>query len=62
MCAAAIDGHRRVPDAWYDAPTFYFTNPHAVLGPDDEVRSPALAQRETSSSRSRSWSAGPAAP
>ncbi len=27
------------PD-WYELPVFYFTNPAAVLGPDDEVRAP----------------------
>lgn len=37
----SIDGSAGVPDAWYDAPTFYFTNPHAVYGPDDEVPFPA---------------------
>jgi 2-keto-4-pentenoate hydratase/2-oxohepta-3-ene-1,7-dioic acid hydratase in catechol pathway len=26
--------------AWYDAPVFYFTNPAAVLGPDDVVLAP----------------------
>jgi fumarylacetoacetate (FAA) hydrolase len=25
---------------WYEAPVFYFTNPAAVLGPDDDVRAP----------------------
>ena len=39
--ARAVDGSSGVADAWYDAPTFYFTNPHAVLGPDDDVRFPA---------------------
>jgi 2-keto-4-pentenoate hydratase/2-oxohepta-3-ene-1,7-dioic acid hydratase in catechol pathway len=34
-------GAAGVPDAWYDAPTFYFTNPHTLLGPDDEVAFPA---------------------
>ena len=29
-----------VPEAWYEAPTFYFTNPAAVVGPDAEVRRP----------------------
>jgi 2-keto-4-pentenoate hydratase/2-oxohepta-3-ene-1,7-dioic acid hydratase in catechol pathway len=29
-----------VPDAWYDAPAFYFTNPYAVVGPYDEVPIP----------------------
>ena len=33
----AIEGTADVPDAWYDAPTFYFTNPHTILGPDDEI-------------------------
>jgi fumarylacetoacetate (FAA) hydrolase len=28
------------PD-WYELPVFYFTNPAAVLGPDDPVRAPA---------------------
>ena len=26
-----------VPSAWYEAPTFYFTNPHAVIGANDNV-------------------------
>ena len=29
----SVDGVGGVPDAWYDAPTFYFTNPHALYGP-----------------------------
>ncbi len=29
-----------VPEQWYAAPTFYFTNPHAVLGPHDDVPVP----------------------
>ncbi|MEU1980814.1 fumarylacetoacetate hydrolase family protein [Nocardia sp. NPDC019395] len=37
----SVDGRSGVPEAWYDAPTFYFTNPHAVLGPDDEALFPA---------------------
>lgn len=28
------------PDAWYAAPTFYFTNPYAVVGTDDDVAVP----------------------
>ncbi|MEV5410489.1 fumarylacetoacetate hydrolase family protein [Thermopolyspora sp. NPDC052614] len=28
------------PDAWYEAPAFYFTNPYAVTGPYDEVPVP----------------------
>jgi 2-keto-4-pentenoate hydratase/2-oxohepta-3-ene-1,7-dioic acid hydratase in catechol pathway len=29
-----------VPRRWYDAPVFYFTNPYAVIGPDDPVPIP----------------------
>ena len=29
----SVDGAVGVPEAWYDAPTFYFTNPHALYGP-----------------------------
>ena len=36
----SIDRAEGVPEAWYDAPTFYFTNPHAIVGPDDPVRRP----------------------
>ena len=31
------------PD-WYELPVFYFTNPAAVIGPDEEVRPPATAE------------------
>jgi 2-keto-4-pentenoate hydratase/2-oxohepta-3-ene-1,7-dioic acid hydratase in catechol pathway len=37
----SVDGASGVPDAWYDAPRFYFTNPHTVLGPDEVVPFPA---------------------
>ncbi|WP_406174816.1 fumarylacetoacetate hydrolase family protein [Streptomyces sp. NBC_00996] len=40
----SVDGAAGVPDAWYDAPTFYFTNPYAVLGPYDDVPVPPGAQ------------------
>ncbi|WP_055715086.1 fumarylacetoacetate hydrolase family protein [Streptomyces torulosus] len=36
----SVDGAGGVPDAWYDAPTFYFTNPYAVVGPYDDVPVP----------------------
>jgi hypothetical protein len=29
-----------VPERWYEAPAFYFTNPYAVLGPQDDVPVP----------------------
>lgn len=36
----SIEGTSSVPDAWYEAPTFYFTNPHALVGTHDEVAVP----------------------
>ncbi|MFF3941403.1 fumarylacetoacetate hydrolase family protein [Streptomyces phaeofaciens] len=35
-----VDGVGGVPEAWYDAPTFYFTNPYAVVGAHDDVPVP----------------------
>ncbi|MFC7340149.1 fumarylacetoacetate hydrolase family protein [Saccharopolyspora griseoalba] len=37
--ARAVSGTGVAPE-WYLAPTFYFTNPHAVTGPFDEVARP----------------------
>jgi fumarylacetoacetate (FAA) hydrolase len=34
----------QIPDAWYEAPVFYFSNPAAVFGPDEAVRRPASTQ------------------
>lgn len=36
----SIDGAAGVPEQWYAAPTFYFTNPYAVIGPYDDVPVP----------------------
>ena len=36
----SIDGVGGVVPEWYEAPTFYFTNPYAVIGPDDDVPVP----------------------
>lgn len=36
----SVGGATGVPEQWYAAPTFYFTNPHAVLGPHDDVPMP----------------------
>ncbi|MBN9189570.1 fumarylacetoacetate hydrolase family protein [Microbacterium sp.] len=41
---ADAEGVGHVPPEWYEAPTFYFTNPHTVLGPDD-VLQPPVTQR-----------------
>ncbi|MCX4767789.1 fumarylacetoacetate hydrolase family protein [Streptomyces sp. NBC_01275] len=40
----SVDGAGGVPEAWYDAPTFYFTNPYAVIGPHDDVPVPPGSQ------------------
>jgi 2-keto-4-pentenoate hydratase/2-oxohepta-3-ene-1,7-dioic acid hydratase in catechol pathway len=37
---ASVDGASQVVPEWYEAPTFYFTNPHTVLGPDDLLEPP----------------------
>lgn len=31
---------REIHPRWYEAPTFYFSNPHSVVGPDDDVPIP----------------------
>ncbi|ATY12338.1 hydroxylase [Amycolatopsis sp. AA4] len=36
----AITGSGEVPDAWYEAPAFYFTNPHAAIGSGAPVPMP----------------------
>ncbi|NEB02857.1 fumarylacetoacetate hydrolase family protein [Streptomyces sp. SID13726] len=36
----SVDGAAGVPEQWYAAPTFYFTNPYAVYGPGDDIPVP----------------------
>jgi 2-keto-4-pentenoate hydratase/2-oxohepta-3-ene-1,7-dioic acid hydratase in catechol pathway len=36
----SVDNASGVPEAWYDAPTFYFTNPHALYGPGAAIPRP----------------------
>ncbi|HEY2650756.1 MAG TPA: fumarylacetoacetate hydrolase family protein [Solirubrobacteraceae bacterium] len=38
--ARAVTGRGEVPDAWYEAPRFYFSNPSAVFRDGDEVPKP----------------------
>ncbi len=38
--SASVDGKSEVVPEWYQAPTFYFTNPHTVLGANDRVNPP----------------------
>lgn len=42
--SAGVEGKSDVAPEWYEAPTFYFTNPHTVLGPSDPV-SPPVTRR-----------------
>ncbi|MFE2967111.1 fumarylacetoacetate hydrolase family protein [Streptomyces sp. NPDC059340] len=39
--AKSLDGLEQVPEEWYRAPNFYFTNPHAAYGAHDDVPLPA---------------------
>jgi 2-keto-4-pentenoate hydratase/2-oxohepta-3-ene-1,7-dioic acid hydratase in catechol pathway len=41
----AIDGQAGVVAEWYQAPTFYFTHPYALLGAHDDVAVPPGSQR-----------------
>jgi 2-keto-4-pentenoate hydratase/2-oxohepta-3-ene-1,7-dioic acid hydratase in catechol pathway len=41
----AIDGVAGVVAEWYQAPTFYFTNPYALVGAHDDVPVPPGSQR-----------------
>ncbi|MDI9953615.1 fumarylacetoacetate hydrolase family protein [Rhodococcus sp. IEGM 1305] len=38
---ASVQDAAGVPDAWYAAPHFYFTNPYSVTGPDARIIPPA---------------------
>ncbi|KQZ85844.1 hydroxylase [Microbacterium sp. Root166] len=42
--SAGVEGKSHVAPEWYEAPTFYFTNPHTVLGPGEAV-SPPVTER-----------------
>jgi 2-keto-4-pentenoate hydratase/2-oxohepta-3-ene-1,7-dioic acid hydratase in catechol pathway len=35
---------RDVPEEWYKFPVFYYTNPHSIFGPDDEIPYPQYTQ------------------
>jgi 2-keto-4-pentenoate hydratase/2-oxohepta-3-ene-1,7-dioic acid hydratase in catechol pathway len=40
----AIERSAGVPEAWYDAPAFYFTNPHALYGPGQAIPRPTSSR------------------
>jgi len=35
---------RDVPEEWYEFPVFYFTNPHTIQGPGEDVAMPSFTQ------------------
>ena len=39
--ARAVTGRGEVPEAWYEAPRFYFSNPAAVYRDEDDVPAPS---------------------
>ena len=39
--AARVLDRPGVPDEWYELPVFYFSNPAAIYGPEDEIPFPA---------------------
>ncbi|MGY1697476.1 fumarylacetoacetate hydrolase family protein [Geodermatophilus sp. SYSU D00814] len=41
----AVDGVAGVVEEWYQAPTFYFTNPYALVGAHDDVAVPPDSRR-----------------
>jgi len=38
--ARAVTGRGEMPPEWYEIPVFYFSNPAAIYGPDDEIPYP----------------------
>ena len=43
--AWAIAGRGEVPAEWYEVPVFYFSNPAAIYGPDDEIPYPVGSEQ-----------------
>src|SRR5699024_11863593 len=41
----SLSGSDEVPEAWFEAPAFYFTNPQAVVGSGTAVPIPPGSQR-----------------
>jgi fumarylacetoacetate (FAA) hydrolase len=42
--AARVTGRPGVPPEWYELPVFYFSNPAAIYGPEEEIPYPAGAE------------------
>lgn len=41
VATARANRGKEVPKEWYEFPAFYFSNPDAIFGPEDEIRYPA---------------------
>jgi fumarylacetoacetate (FAA) hydrolase len=44
IATARAQQGRSVPPEWYEVPVFYFSNPDAIFGPDDEVPHPRASE------------------
>src|SRR3989449_6388463 len=42
---ASAGGTRKLSDAWYRLPIFYFSNPLCIFGPDDAVPYPSASEQ-----------------
>ena len=42
---ASAGGIRKLPDAWYRLPIFYFSNPLCIFGPDEAVPYPSTSEQ-----------------
>jgi fumarylacetoacetate (FAA) hydrolase len=42
---ASAGGTRKLPEAWYRLPIFYFSNPLCIFGPDDAVPYPSASEQ-----------------
>jgi fumarylacetoacetate (FAA) hydrolase len=43
--ARAVTGRGEVSPEWYEIPVFYFSNPAAIYGPDDEIPYPEATEK-----------------
>ena len=43
--ARAVTGRGEVPREWYELPAFYFSNPAAIYGPDEEIPYPEATEK-----------------
>ena len=44
VATAHANRGKEIPDAWYEFPVFYFSNPHAAFGPEEIVPMPSYSE------------------